>query len=314
MKAQRTTVAGVDGVDTRLRSSPRKSDSIPRLRPQPPEPITQTEDVEKTSEEFAAELEEAQERYRETRRPVRDARADMRDAIRRFEQWRESVEEARKKESQSKPRDERARRVVHEARRNVRDARQQGRPTQPHEAAARRYEAEARRTTQDLRRWTNEATRKERELDYMKQDVKARKAVFEQRDKAAGAWRLRVQLLERQRDKALAEEEAAKDQQITPLTITEPATLALKDILDGMEHGPSQALRLVAQADGNISLALDTAGENDQTLNIEGRTLLLIETPLPETLRGATLDVAQAPEGTSIVLSPPLPTNGPPAC
>ena len=136
-------------------------------------------------------------------------------------------------------------------------------------------------------------------MEFLVGDVKHRAQLLEGRLKAVRDWRANIDRLTRLENKVRAEEEAAKD---TPLTVTDRAAEAIRGMLDMMEHDTGQALRLVADADGGIELALDSPREDDNLVSHDGLTFLLIETPLPDSLRGSTLDVDDTTEGTVIVL------------
>jgi hypothetical protein len=137
----------------------------------------------------------------------------------------------------------------------------------------------------------------------MTEDMKNRTAELEKRTNETQGWRRRLEQASARQDSAGNELDAAPDVAAGLLPVTERAAAALKDILDGMAQQPSQALRLVV----DISLALDIAREGDQVVSRLEGDVLLIESPLPESLKDVVLDVGETPTGTSLVLTPLAP-------
>ena len=86
------------------------------------------------------------------------------------------------------------------------------------------------------------------------------------------------------------------------LKITAWATGWLKSTLDGMARSPAQLLRLVADAQGTLSLYVDTPTQTDAVVFHDGAQVLLIDADVLSILSGATLDVTETPAGTSLRL------------
>ena len=237
------------------------------------------------------------------------ARGSLTDAQSRSQQWRGALQEAQQRETQARQKDERAQRTQLEPQRRLREARQNREPLHKWQADTRRYEHEARQSALELKRWGDETSRKDRELNFMTADVKNRTAQLEKRTNETQEWRRRLEKAAAPQDGSGNERDAAPDVPAGLLPVTERAAAALNDILDGMTQHLSQALRLIVGPDGDFSLALDIAKESDQVVSRLERDILLIESPLPESLKDAVLDVAETPTGTSLVLTPLAPQH-----
>ena len=88
-----------------------------------------------------------------------------------------------------------------------------------------------------------------------------------------------------------------------PLVITNGATVTLKLMLDKMKHIPGQVPRLTKDVGSNYLLVFDTMRPGDTVVRHEGVAVLLVESPVPEELYGATLDVNATLEGIQLIIS-----------
>jgi Fe-S cluster assembly iron-binding protein IscA len=89
------------------------------------------------------------------------------------------------------------------------------------------------------------------------------------------------------------------------LAVTPDATQALKRILDDIDHEEGQVLRLVADMEGRLGLALDTENDDDQVVQYDGSTVLVVAPPISTQLSGATLDAKNTSEGLNLTILPP---------
>ena len=62
-------------------------------------------------------------------------------------------------------------------------------------------------------------------------------------------------------------------------------------------------MRLCANDQGQLGLAIDVEREGDQAVEHEGSKLLLVEKDMADTLQEITIDVEEAPEGAKLVIS-----------
>ena len=85
--------------------------------------------------------------------------------------------------------------------------------------------------------------------------------------------------------------------------MTAGATRILKGMFDRMERAPFQLFRLRSDPAGSLKLELDSLRQTDQMMRLEGTPVLLIETPLPSALAGATLDIRVYAQGNELVIS-----------
>ena len=121
--------------------------------------------------------------------------------------------------------------------------------------------------------------------------------------KEAYNWQQRLIYLSQYGGGGGPEDQSKSPSDFRPLAVTERASAALKDILDNMQHESDQALRLILDTGGNLTLNLDMARQDDGVVTHQGAAVLFVEAPLPEGLEGATLDVSETPQGPSLVLS-----------
>ena len=256
-----------------------------------------------SSAHLGVRLGDAERSHGDARRRIPEGRSSLKQAEDRFKQWREDHHESEQKRSDAEAQDARAQRDAREAQRKTREARQQ-RPAPPSspdagaqernrtrwlqaeqqrqlrrlEGDARRFEADARSAAQKFKKWTDDTNRKARELDYLREDVSRHKSALDRLISTTRSLSRQIDTLSRLRDKARAEEEAAKE--VTALTVTRRAAQAITAILDKTEHSPGQPFRLVAHPDGKLSLTLGSVTEDDATFIEDGLVFLVTETPL----------------------------------
>ena len=84
---------------------------------------------------------------------------------------------------------------------------------------------------------------------------------------------------------------------------TELAKQELKRILNANTDKAEACLRLTANDQGQLGLAIDVEKEGDQAVEHEGSKLLLVEKDLADTLQGITIDVEETAEGARLVIS-----------
>ena len=209
---------------------------------------------------------------------------------------------ARNKQADSVQGQADAQRNFEQARYRADDARRKGMSTHRWEAEVRHWTTEGQRSADGARRWGDETRRKEREV---------RTAFEELRDMTEELGDLQKATFKmEQRLKAIAVGEKFGGRGAAPalqrgqksLAVTEAATTVLKQILDNANRGPDQVLRLNADADGNIKFSFDTARTTDSVVTHQGSTVMLIESPLPASLQGTTLDVKETPSGPNLIL------------
>jgi Fe-S cluster assembly iron-binding protein IscA len=86
------------------------------------------------------------------------------------------------------------------------------------------------------------------------------------------------------------------------LTVTEKATAALKELLKGHDHEEEQVLRLISDEEGNHGLQLDVPREEDQVVEHDGETVMVIDPSLSDGLTGNVLDLKETPSGASLTI------------
>ena len=196
-----------------------------------------------------------------------------------------------------------AERNLEQARYRTDDARRRGMSTHRWEAEAHRWTVEGQRSAEGARRWGEETRRKEREVRTAFEEVRdmteelgdLQKATFKM-DQRLNAIALGEKFGGRGAAPALQPGQKS-------LAVTEAATAVLKQILDNANRRPDQVLRLNADAEGNIKFSFDTARETDNLVTHQGSTVMLIESPLPASLQGTTLDVKETPSGPNLILT-----------
>ena len=87
--------------------------------------------------------------------------------------------------------------------------------------------------------------------------------------------------------------------------VTERARQELKKMLVANTDEPETCLRLIANEQGQLGLAIDTERQGDQVVEHDDSKLLVVENDLADSLEGITMDVQDSPEdeGARLVLS-----------
>ena len=86
------------------------------------------------------------------------------------------------------------------------------------------------------------------------------------------------------------------------IAITEGAKQELKKILTTNTDEPEACLRLIANDEGQLGLAVDTERQEDQVVEHEDSKVLVVEKNLADTLEGITMDVVDTPEGNRLAI------------
>ena len=259
--------------------------------------------MEKQLEQHFQELETIQAKLLEVQRAEKNERIKLGEARSRYNRASSMLARTRKKEADAQSKEQGARRRREETGRRAEDARQRGSARYPQlMAESQRWDREARRQADELLRWQEESRRKEHEVGSTHREVKSCIAEVAAILKGAIALEQRLKFLTQHRG-GLPSQQPTLDTSHAPLSITGRANAALRQMLDGMEHRPDQALRLVAGADGNIALSLDTQRQSDNVVSDEGTAVLFIDSPVAGALQGRTLDVGEGPGGSTLVLS-----------
>ena len=82
--------------------------------------------------------------------------------------------------------------------------------------------------------------------------------------------------------------------------VTERAREVFRDKLDHMTHKPRVALR-IGPTESGLAVFPDTRKDDDQVIEHEGQTVLLIDREMSEALAGKTIDVEQHADGSRFV-------------
>ena len=86
------------------------------------------------------------------------------------------------------------------------------------------------------------------------------------------------------------------------LTVTEAAKDKLMETLLANTDDREAGLRLTMKPPGQLGLVLDRGLPTDEVVEHEGLKLLLVEPELVELLEEATLDVQDAPDGSTLTI------------
>ena len=91
------------------------------------------------------------------------------------------------------------------------------------------------------------------------------------------------------------------------VNVTERAKVVLKSALSRSIEEEGIGLRVEVSGEGTCSLFPDREKAGDQVVEHEGDVLLLIGTEALQPLDGATIDLAETPEGDRLIVSKPGP-------
>ena len=86
------------------------------------------------------------------------------------------------------------------------------------------------------------------------------------------------------------------------ISVTKRAQQELKRLLTATVDYPGACLRLVDRGQGRLGLGIDIEEPDDQVVEDEGRTLLIIEPELANNIHQITLDVDDTPDGVELVV------------
>lgn len=87
------------------------------------------------------------------------------------------------------------------------------------------------------------------------------------------------------------------------LTVTESAGAHLTQMLEEVKAPDQAAVRLVAQDQG-LTLKVDTESEGDTTFSHKGKTVLIVDAQVADSLADSTLGVAETQEGLQLTIAP----------
>ena len=203
---------------------------------------------------------------------------------------------ARRMEGDCRTRAVEAVRRTEDAQRRQEDARLEG-PSSHLEAEVLLWERQMQSAADDARAREAEVNRYQRDTRLIADEVAALTQLVEthQSNRALGSRSLREK-------ETVAIEETNSPKEPTQLTITGQACAALKSILDNLEHGADQTLRLILETSGELALSIDTANNGDSIVNHEGCAVLLIDSQTVERLSGRTLAASDITPGTIVVV------------
>lgn len=85
------------------------------------------------------------------------------------------------------------------------------------------------------------------------------------------------------------------------LSVTEAAGAHLAEILDRQDCPDNHALRLVHQ-EGKLTFALDEPRPGDESVEHDGRTVLVVDEPISELLQNQTMDVESTDDGDRLAI------------
>ncbi len=273
---------------------------------------------------YDEEYEDAKAAVAKARREEEKIRQEFTESKLLMERSERFAQQSSKRAQQAATQESTAKRTAIEARRKLREAGLKGQSKHRWEQQARQAEAEATRAANDARRFVEETRRKEREAKEVGKALAAKNEAVNKIVGVAHAAEQRMKFLAiRPRDtrpsqpaavepaeteEELVDVDAAVDQEApstedAALVITPQAVTTLKSTLDTMEHSADQLLRLVVDDEGTLSLYLDTATPTDQIVAHDGSIVMVIGQPVLASLAGAVIDVDEAVNGASLVLT-----------
>ena len=91
------------------------------------------------------------------------------------------------------------------------------------------------------------------------------------------------------------------------VNVTDRAKNVLKSALSRSGEQPGTGLRVEISEEGTCALFPDREKAGDQVVKHQGEVLLLIGEEASQPLDGATIDLAETPEGDRLIVSKPGP-------
>jgi len=87
------------------------------------------------------------------------------------------------------------------------------------------------------------------------------------------------------------------------IKITERAKQELKRLYDTKVDWPGASLRLMDRGQGNLGLGIDLETTGDQSVEYNGKKVLIIDSRLATNVKEITLDVDDTLDGAELVIS-----------
>ena len=84
--------------------------------------------------------------------------------------------------------------------------------------------------------------------------------------------------------------------------VTEKAKIEMRKVLAGKVDHPEACLRLRVSDEGNLGLGIDIARPDDEVVEYQGTTLLVVEPELAGTLVDISIDVEDSDDGSQLVI------------
>jgi Fe-S cluster assembly iron-binding protein IscA len=103
----------------------------------------------------------------------------------------------------------------------------------------------------------------------------------------------------------IGENDRTSTEGMVMVMVTDRARVALRGALSRSIDDAEVGLRLDVSDDGGLALYPDRAKAGDEIVKHEGNVLLVISDDISRPLDGATIDVAETPEGDRLVVSTP---------
>ena len=292
---------------------------------------------ERTPPDWDERIRDASARLTQARRDLEEARDALLKARRRYDRLRSALDRAVKHASQARSNEADVRRRAEEARRQAAEAGKwsqrkldqpgQGQPEQSRfrldaesirlgnslrtieaemdrrAAEVRRGETALRSTADNIRSLGSDVAALERRVLDLDQAVR-RSARLRDLARLSGPTE-KTRRQDTQNDSAAAAPAGTDpDPDSAPLTITDRAAVYLRSVLYGMRRRPGQILRFIPEADGGVTLALDTPRHGDEVVSVGDASVLLVQAPLPPDLQGTTVDVRGSAYGLELVIKP----------
>jgi Fe-S cluster assembly iron-binding protein IscA len=86
------------------------------------------------------------------------------------------------------------------------------------------------------------------------------------------------------------------------IDVTERAKKELKELLANKVDHPAACLRLRTDDEGKLGLGIDIEKPDDEVVEYEGSSLLVVEPQLADALKGTAIDVVEGDEGRELVI------------